>query len=380
MTIFKHKQKKQIVEIDFQMHKFTQRPRPDDPSRIIVISCFSEFGCEVVGAMYCIPRIIKENPDLYVIVMGWYGRAYLYHHLVDEFWETKEDVQWLRDSALAFHHNNKNLQRIEKAVSKIGKIVTADALGRIAVGNKCHKCFHFWGQTDHVEECPKCKSSVLTKALFADIPNWKKHMMPIPMPCKEKMEEAKQYLGTNPVAIIARNRSTYGRNLQPEFYVKLIDLAKSLGYDPIWVGEKQLTLACPVDDIVDMSRKLEARDLELTLAIVSQCKFTVQFWTALTRLAAITGVPYMIFESPDQIYGQGQEGRRLALCTTGKAKIVLSHFLNVYNDHQTALQLVATCIKEMEQGDYRIKIGMVDEPQVVANMARNNNYRLVGLQ
>src|SRR6516225_9812017 len=131
MTIFKKSNKLPLVGVDFNVHKFTTRPKPEDTAKIMIISCFSEFGCEVIGSLYCLPRIIQEHPDLYVVVMGWWGREYLYRHLVDEFWETKEDIQWLRDSSLAFHHNNKTLLSIEKAVSKLGKIVTSDSLGRI---------------------------------------------------------------------------------------------------------------------------------------------------------------------------------------------------------------------------------------------------------
>jgi hypothetical protein len=43
---------------------------------------------------------------------------------------------------------------------------------------------------------------------------------------------------------------------------------------------------------MDFSRLPEARDLELTLAIISQLQFTVQFWTASTRLAAMVGTPF----------------------------------------------------------------------------------------
>lgn len=377
MTIFRKNDATKLVDIDFNVHKFTARPKPEDSSRIMIISCFSEFGCEVVGALYCIPRIIKENPDLYVIVMGWYGRDYLYKHLADEFWETKEDVQWLRDYALAFHHNNKNLSRIEKTVSKYGKIVTAEALGRLAVGNKCNKCFHHWGQIENVTVCPKCKEKDIIKSLFGDVAGWKRHINPVPKPCEAKLSLASTFLGKKPVGVVARNRATYGRNLQPEFYVKLIHSLQSKGYDPIWLGEKQCTLECPVPGIVDMSRKPESRDLELTLAIVSKCKFLVQFWTASTRLAALMNVPYLLFESPDQLYGTGQEAYRLSLCTTGRGKVVLSHFLKVYNDHDEAIELVEASIAEMEEGNWKVKIGMVDEELVVDNMMKSKSNRLL---
>jgi alkanesulfonate monooxygenase SsuD/methylene tetrahydromethanopterin reductase-like flavin-dependent oxidoreductase (luciferase family) len=50
---------------------------------------------------------------------------------------------------------------------------------------------------------------------------------------------AKQYLKPNSVGIFARGRAMYGRNLSPEFYVNLIKMLEDLGYNPIWLGEKQ---------------------------------------------------------------------------------------------------------------------------------------------
>lgn len=302
-----------ICDMQFNIHKFTAKPKPADKEKIVIISCFSEFGCEIVGAMYCVPRIIKEHPDAYVIVMGWYGRAYLYKHLVDEFWELKEEFQFLRDKALAFHHSSKNLSRLEKSVEQFGNVISSDKLGRLAVGNTCKRCGHLWGDTNEVQRCPQCESIDVVKALFADIRYWKPKMTPIPKPSMEKMEEAEKYLkipeGTRPVGVVARNRITYGRNLQPEFYVKLIHKLESMSYTPVWLGEKQSTLACPLPHITDFSRMPESRDLELTLAIIAKLEFTVQFWTASTRLAALVGTPFLIFESPDQLFGQGQEGK-----------------------------------------------------------------------
>jgi len=375
MTIFR-KNKEPIVNIDFNIYKFTDRPKPENTKDIIVICCFSEFGCEIMSVLYCIPRIIKENPNAYFIVMGWYGRMYLYKHLVDEYWETKEEVQWLRDYCLAFHNNSRNLQKLEKVAIKYGNVFSSDYMGRVTVGNNCLKCKHFWGQSDHVQFCPKCNSEEIKRGLFADVHGYKKTMTPVPLPSQQKMEQAKKFLGVNPVGIVARNRSTYGRNLQPEFYVKLIKLLRNMGYTPIWFGEKQSTLACPANDIIDLSRMPEARDLELTLAIIKQLNFTVQFWTASTRLAALVETPYIIFESPDQLFGQGQEAYRLSLCTTGKAKVVLSHYLSVYNNHESAMFLVQKCIKEMQADNWKMKIGMVDSPVAVSSMVESNKHRL----
>ncbi len=366
-----------MVDIQFNVHKFTERLRPEDPSKVLVVSCFSEFGCEVLGAMYCIPRLKAKYSGHYIIVMGWYGREYLYKHLADEFWEIKEDFQQLRDKSLAFHHSSKNISKAEKAVTRYGHVMTADQMGKIAVGNECNGCKKFWGNTDFVQECPDCKSKDIERSLFGHAAYWKNQVVRIPPPSDAKMEEAKKYLGPNPVAITARNRVTYGRNLQPEFYEKLIQKLREMNYTPVWVGEKQTTLECPVKDVVDLTRMSEARDLELTLAVVSQCKFTIQFWTASTRLAGIMGVPYLIFESPDQLYGAGQEGWRLGLCTFGNKKIALCHYLKVFEDNDTAIKLVESCVKDIQQGKWQDVIGMVDEPRVVFEQREKGKHRLL---
>tara|TARA_Y100000034_G_scaffold136518_1_gene213549 strand:- start:8284 stop:9048 length:765 start_codon:yes stop_codon:yes gene_type:complete len=251
-------------------------------------------------------------------------------------------------------------------------------MGQIAVGNLCRNCRHFWGDVNKVTSCPHCNSVNLVGSFFGDVSFYKSHAIRIPQPSQEKMEKAASYLGENPVGIFARDRKTYGRNLQPEFYVKLIKLLEDRGYAPIWLGEEQTTLACPMDHITDMSRMEESQDLELTLAIVSQLKFTTQFWTASTRLAAIMGTPYLIFESPEQIFGRGQEGFRLNLATfADNRKMCLSHYLNVFNDNDAAIDLVGKCVGEMEDGNYEDVIGMIDNKEVTAQM-REQNLRRIG--
>jgi len=384
MGLIKKKQSEEpICDIQFNIYKFTKRLKPTDKSKILVISCFSEFGCEVLGAMYCVPRLVRENPGAYIIVMGWYGRSYLYRHLADEFWELKEQFQFLRDKAMAFHNVSKNLAKMEKYAENFGKVISSQRLGSMAVGSNCKQCDHIWGETHENNRCPKCSSLDIVKSLFSDIKYWKQTRVNIPLPSAEKMEEADKFLTRNsefrPVALIARNRTTYGRNLQPEFYVKLIERLEKMHYKPVWLGEKQSTLACPVPHIIDFSRMPQSRDLELTLAIVAKCEFTVQFWTASTRLAAIVETPYLVFESPDQLFGQGQEAYRMALTTSSKKKLVLCHFLKVYNDNDSAFDLVESCIKEMQQGNWEDVVGMVDEPDIVKVIREQNLHRLAGI-
>jgi len=370
---------REIDDITFTIHKFSNRPKPESPDDVHYISNFSEFGCESVGVMYNIPIVVGQNQGKYSIALGWYGREYLYRHLVDEFWELDQQFMWLRDYARAFHHVSKNLKKLESSLRNTGFLTSSENLGKIAVGNTCAACNYNWGQADYAAQCPKCGSKEFShRSLFSDIKNWKAKAKPLPRPCQEKLDTAAKYLKPNPVGIFARGRKTYGRNLQPEFYIKLINLLERKGYNPIWLGERQSTLECPVDHIVDFSRMEEARDLELTLAIICQLKFTVQFWTASTRFAGMMGVPYMLFESPDQIWGNGQEGFRRNLCDFGNRKLVAAHFLNVYNDNDRGLSVVERAIQEMNEGNWEDIVDMVENYSVVEGMRRGNELRIGG--
>jgi hypothetical protein len=297
-----------VEQVRFSVHKFTARPRPEDTSKVRVVCCFSEFGCETLGVTYVFDRYLANNPAEYVVVVGWYGREYLYRHLADEFWEVNEEHMWLRDFCKAFHHESKNLARLEKALGAFGSVVKSSEVGHWAVAHLCRSCRKIWGKAETPTQCPFCHSPDVEASMLNDVNYWKPKARPLPRPSGAKLAEARKYLGPNPVAVCARGRATYGRNLPPEFYVRLVSLLERRGYTPVWIGERQSSQACPVGHVVDLSRRPEARDLELTLAVVSQCRFTVQFWTASSRLAGMMGVPYLLFESPDQVWGQGQEG------------------------------------------------------------------------
>lgn len=364
-----------VADVKFTVHKFNNRPKPDSTDRILIFSCFSEFGCEIVGAMYCIPKLLQKEAGKYTIAMGWHGRAYLYRHLVDEFWEIDESCQWLREYCRAFHHESKNLRKLEKVAANQGKLISADAMGRIAIGNRCLKCKAFWGDWHYISECKYCKSKDVERSLFGDVSYWKNYVKLIPKPSSEKLQQADTYLKPNPVGIFARGRKCYGRNLQPEFYVKLIELLEGMGFNPIWLGEKQSTQPCPVDHIIDFSRMPESRDLELTLAIVSKLKFSIQFWTASSRLSAIMGTPYLLFESPDQIWGNGQEGYRRQLCEFGPSKLAVCHYLNVFNDNQSGLNLAKRCIEEMNQGNFEDVLDLLESEHIVKQMKNNHLKR-----
>lgn len=375
-----------LDKIDFNIHKFTPRIRPENPDNVIVFPHFAEFGSELIESMYCLPMLMNSKyRGKYSIVMGWHGRAYLYKHLVDEFWEMKEENQWLRDYSRAFHHTSKNLKNVEKKAEKFGKVLNVNDYGVMAVYGKVETC----GQCKSTEiaennegyqVCQKCRSAFPPIGFYNYVNEVKKRAVWPPLPRANKLGEMyDKYLKgkPKPVGITARGRRCYGRNLQPEFYKRLIGLLEEKGYSPVWIGEKTSILPCPVDHIPDFSVSEDATDLENTLALTVQLKFTVQFWTASTRLAGITGVPYLLFESPDQIYGQGQEGYRMNLCSRGPKKIVLSHYVNAFNDNDAALNLVKQAVDEMEVGNFKEIIGLVENKSVVSSL-RDKNYVRIG--
>lgn len=374
-------QEKSIKNFEFNIFKFNDRPKPNKKN-ILIVSCFSEFGCETVGVMYCLPHIIRMNPGAYIIVVGWYGREYFYRHLVDEFWEMPEEHQWLREYTRAFHHESKNLASIEKYLETQGRVMTSRSLGDFAVGSKCYSCSAFFGSIKRHEECPYCKRvGSLQNSMFADIEGWRNKVVRLPIPSKNKMNFAKDIISSGVVnngkfiGVFARSRKTYGRNLNADFYNKLCDLLISKGYDIIWLGEKESTLKCPRDDIFDFSRSPLARDLEQTLAIIKLCSFTIQFWTASTRLASIMGVPYLLFESPEQIWGNnGQEGYRRKLCDFGPSKLSINHFELVRKNPNKGIEVVNRCINSMENNDFEDDFGLL-ETDYMAKIMKFNKER-----
>ena len=122
-----------------------------------------------------------------------------------------------------------------------------------------------------------------------------------------------------------------------------------------------------MDDVIDFSSIEESRDLEKTLAIVSKLEFTIQFWTASTRISAMVDTPFILVESPEQIYFSGmhpgQEGKRLELTTFSPYKIVLSHYLNFKDNVKDGLKVVDQAIEELCDGNYGDLIGLVENEE-----------------
>lgn len=371
-----------LPNVSFTVHKFNNRPKPINKDRILIVSCFSEFGCETVGITYCIPRLLKRFPGLYIIAMGWYGREYLYRHLVDEFWEIKEEHMWLRDYTRAFHHVSNNLKHIEELASKHGSVIPSSTLGKFAVGNICRTCGYFWSEwRTPTDACVKCSSTMVINSLFAGAESYRKTAVRLPKPSKDKLEWASGLIKRPAVGVFARGRKTYGRNLDSEFYKQLLQLLQFQGYNPIWLGEKQSTLPCPLDSVLDFSRMPESRDLEKTLAIVSNCEFTIQFWTASSRLAGLMGVPFLLFESPEQVYCSGhqagQEGRRLELTSFGPRKVVLADYLKASKDTDRLLFYVQQAIDDLKVKNYEDLISDLTMDQEATKLLQKNYCQMV---
>ncbi len=363
------------VNIGFKIHKFTRRNKPTDPRNVVIFPIFAEFGCETLGVVYCLPKMLSHFPGKYTIVIGWSGREYFYRHLVDEYWEMSEEFMWLREYSRAFHNVSVNLRRLEKEASKLGKVVTAVHLGNVAVFPDMNECVHAVCNKAPVvktprgfQACTNCKTVFPEIGLFARLPQAKEEALWLPEPSVAKMERAKLYLPDNAVGVTARRRKTWGRNLDEAFYERLINMLRDRGYNPVWIGEKATTMPCPFRDIVDYSSSEDAKDLETTLALVKQLKFTVQFWTASTRLAGIMGTPYIIFESPEQIWGAGQEGMRLNLLTRGHRKMVICHYKKVCEEPERAISLVGDAVTGIEVGDYEDIIGLVENKDFIKSM------------
>lgn len=370
-----------IEEVQFNVHKFTNRLKPQNTANIVIFPNFSEFGSELIECLYCLPMLLNNRyAGKYSIVMGWYGRSYLYKHLVDEFWEIKEEHQWLREYCRAFHHVSKNLKKIEKNAKEFGRVVDVSEYAIQATYPELKECSECKGKITREKDrqhCLTCGKFYPEIGFYNRIKEVKNNASWIPFPSQEKLDYVEKYVKPNSVGIIARNRVCYGRNLQPDFYEKLIILLEEMHYNIIWLGEKETTWRSPFPDrVLDYCLTEDARDLEITLALVSKLKFTIQFWTASTRLASLVNVPFILFESPDQIWGAGQEGIRLSLCSKSKYKLVISHFHKVRDNHQDSLNLVKKAINEMDSGNYEDLIGLVENEDVITHLRSDNLVRI----
>lgn len=349
-----------IADFIYKKYKFNNNIKSVEDT--IIIPMFSEFGCEVLGCIYCLPEIVQKYANKHIIILGWHGRSFLYKDLVDEMWELDPKLQWLRKYCKAFHHESKNLKKFEIFCSQFGKVISVHEVSAISFRNKQENCV-CGGEIKELPEqiCVSCGRNYGTIGIYFQKDYSKGKWITTSEEAKNRIS-----LPENSVGICARNRVTYGRNLSIDFYKKLIYNLEDLGYNPVWFGEPDSTYECPFKRIPDYRG---ISDLEDVIALVSKMKFTVQCYTASTRIAALANIPFLLVESPDQLWGNGQEGRRLELLSRlDNKKLIACDFLEAYNNEDSLLDLVLEGIKEMEIEDYSSIIGLVSNYRVTCSL------------
>jgi len=356
---------KTVSEIKFRKHIFNQKNNCDN----LFIFALVEFGCELLIPHYLLPIICEKNKDKNIIVVGWTGREFLYKHLADEFWEINEEYMWIKDATRALHHNSKNIKKLEKVLSNYGHVFESFKLGNSLMQAKCKDCQKNFGSKHKKCVCPRCHSSSIKPSFFANPKANRSYYKPLGELPESAIEWANRHAVENMIGIFARNRNAYGRNLPSSFYEKLVCNLRNLGYNPIWLGEKSSVHKCP-DGVPDFSSIEDAKKLENIIALLKKCRLTIQFWTASTRLSLEANCPFLLVESPDQLYGHGQEGVRLEMLNVQDTpnKIILCNFIKVLNNLEEFGNLVLDGIRQLNENDYSTIIGMVDDVDYVKNI------------
>ena len=351
-----------VEDFYINKEKISNREKKD-PKETIVITNFCELGVETLNCNYSIPRVLERFKDYYSIVFGWSGRKYFYKHLVDEFWELDKRHYWLKDYSNACHHNSKNLSKLEKKISDFGYTLFRGArLGNFLVTKNCKNCLTPTLDTSN-QPCVNCGKDNFLSPFLNNIDREK--VIPIPRPIVDPA--LRSSVPKNSVAVFARNRKTYGRNLPRSFYINLNKLLRDKGFVPIYLGENVSSLN--MDDCIDFSNRPEVNDLNFTLSVLSCVNFSLQFWTASTRLSSIVKTPFLLVESPDQIAGQGQEGYRIAATTNwNKKKILISHYLDFLENQENSLKAVSESIDEMLNDNWDYNMSLAKNKRLLYSM------------
>jgi hypothetical protein len=358
LKLFYKKKQKTINNFVFKKHLFKR----SDSSKVLFILNFSEFGVETLSCLYSIPLIANVYKDFKKIVVGWSGRDYLYRHLVDEFWELDEKFYYLKDYSNAFINKSKDIINLEKELSSFGYVITSGFLGNFFVANFCKKCLSYW--TDKRSECYRCGNKDVSFPILDSLDRISAVSIPVPPDTGIQVPD-------NSIAIFARNRVTYGRNLPKDFYLKLNKNLIKKGYNPIYLGESSTSLN--MTDCTDFSSSPNSKKLEFTLEVLSKVKFSLQFWTASTRLSAITNTPYILVESPNQVGYQSQELKRIALTTNfDKKKIVICHYIDFMRNQDDGINLINSAIDEIKNNNWNHIIGMVKNKEILHSIIKES--------
>lgn len=310
---------------------------------------FGEFGCETILPTFLIPRINNNFPEYRKIVIGWNNREYFYRDLCDEYWELDSKYMQLKNNSYAFENISVEIASLHKRLAPLGVVLDGTKIGKLCVKAKCKKCF-FEFEVDRGDVyCAKCYSEKIEKSLFQGAREYRKYANSLSPINSKYIDFASAYIPKNTVALFARNRKTYNRNLTIDHYNKIIDMIIGLGYKVVLLGEFVSSHFIQNNKVINFMNHDLAGNLEAAFAIVDQCVFSLQFFTASSRIGSLLNKPYIIFESADQIYGRGQEGIRLSLLTKNydKKKIVLSNYLDIAQNTEEAIQVAKQAIHEL---------------------------------
>ncbi len=362
-----------LDKLEFNRSIFT-----DKTGKYLFVFALVEFGCELFLPHYFLKKLRTQYSESKMVVIAWAGRSFLYKNFADEVWEIKDNYMWLRETVRAFLHVSKNIKKLENHLRTYGDIFPSSKFGNMVLENKCNKCQAAFG-SDKKILCPMCHESDVRLSMFADLNNAKNNFNPISYEDENIKLWAKRNMPQNAIAIFARNRKTYGRNLPKLFYINLIDRLIQHGYNPVWFGEKQSSMPCPNESIFDFSKLPEAKNLQYTLCCLETCAASFQAWTASTRLSQIANIPYVLVETPDQIYGRGHEGKRLFLFSNdlSKQKIVLCNYNKTMENQSMFLTLCEKSIlQHIEDKDNSDILGLVDnEDQAKLLHQRNQLWK-----
>ncbi len=346
--LFKPNQNRKVLfqEISFNKHIFNEEK--DIQGKIFYFS-FGEFGCETMLPTFLIPRVNSNFQEYRKIVVGWHDREYFYRNICDEYWELDSQYMSLKDHSYAFENASLEIRNLAKRLSPLGKIIDGTKIGKLCVTAKCQKCdFEF--EVDRGDICcPKCHTDKIFNSLLQGAKSYKLGSNLLPPIRKEFLDFANEYIPENTVALFARNRKTYKRNLSTNHYNKIIDMLSSLGYNIVLLGENVSSYNLDNTKIINFMNHKLAGNLEAAFAIVNRCVFSLQFFTASTRISSMLDKPFVLFESVDQIYGRGQEGIRLSLMTKNynNKKLVLANFADVDENTDESVELTKRAVHEL---------------------------------
>ncbi len=305
-----------------------------EKKEVVFLSTLVEFGCESLLPHFYLPYFSSKNKNLHKIAVGWPGRSLFYEHYMDEFWSIDPKFAYLRAYTKAFSGMSKNIKAIESALKSFGHVVPSGNLNKYFCEGVCKNCKKAFINVKKVVACEFCGSTEVVNSILADTDFHKLRYRGLYVNFGKYKDLLKEVCKDKNVGVFARNRVTYGRNLPVEFYKIFCDKLQRKNYNIFWLGEKISALPCPDTSYFDFTTSEFADDVHACLALVSQCKGTFQAWTASTRFAQAVNTPYVLVESFDQIFGFGQEGKRIKLLTPDMKtkKIIFSNYNTAVKD------------------------------------------------